>query len=776
MLQKFYKGTRYSGYVNIKLDSLRKASVLALLILVSACTPPATSITVSINPSGPQTLLIGNTLQLSAIVSNTSNTAVTWISSNNAVADVNQSGLVSAKTIGSATITARSVADTSKTASVSVGVVSAGSSISGTVSVPLAGGSLSAPFVPGELIVKFKPGVSVQSVGSLLVAGIALQQERPLSNDTFLYRTAASREQTLSALQALQTRSDIEYAQPNYLVQPQVTPNDPSFFQQWNLTKINMPQAWDIIRTPASPVTVAVIDSGVAGGHPDLAGNLVDGYNFISGERGPSPEDTDTGSNFHGTHVSGIIGAVTNNNMGIAGVAWGAAKIVPIRAISSTSGTIADIIDALRWSAGIAVSGVPANLNPASIINMSLGGPFPCSDAPALQSAINDALGKGAIITVAAGNGNPTGTPVDASTFSPAGCSGVITVGAINTSGNRASYSNYGTRIDLMAPGGEPSPSTSGILSTIKDSGGNFAYGYLAGTSQAAPHVAGVLALMKSLSPGLTAAQALSILKSTAVALTAGQCSRPSASDCGAGLIDANAALGVLNAPPPRSLTLSATPNALTLNPGGSANVTINIARTNFTGNVNLSVSGIPANVTVTPTSTSSSANSVSLSVQVGSSAAAGNYALTISGNDGGSTTANTQVTLTITQSAPKPSDTVKGAKVFFDAVISVGPPPTIQPDLSGITINQDGTSAPYVRSGLSSSVVGYRISAWKDIDGDGKQNVGDLFAWYMVNGQIATVPVGSNNINIQMQPIVSTTYTRDQMLREIEQNGRPSR
>lgn len=171
---------------------------------------------------------------------------------------------------------------------------------------------------------------------------------------------------------------------------------------------------------------------------------------------------------------------------------------------------------------------------------MSLGGPVPCSHAPALQQAINVANSRGAIIVVAAGNSN-----VEASTFSPAGCSGVVTVGATNAEGNRASYSNYGSRIDLMAPGGEPGGLQ--VVSTLASG----QYGGKAGTSMAAPHVAGVLALMKSKKPSLTAAEAISLLKETARRLSAAQCNRPSAGDCGAGLVDARAALQRLNTPPP---------------------------------------------------------------------------------------------------------------------------------------------------------------------------------------------------------------------------------
>jgi len=359
------------------------------------------------------------------------------------------------------------------------------------------------PFVEGEIIVQFKPQVSLQSLNRLSVGVVELEQVRPLSLErTFLYRANLNREDTLALLHQLQEQSDVAYAHPNYLLFAQAIPNDPEYSnQRWHYEAIRLPEAWDIEKGTSSPVTVAVIDGGVPTGHPDFAGKLLPGYDFYSDAatsgdgdgRDPNPEDTAPGTDYHGSHVTGTVAAATNNNLGVAGVSWGA-RVVPIRALSGGSGTLADVADALRWAAGLSVNGVPPNSNPAKVINMSLGGPVACTSAPALQQAINEASAKGAIIVVAAGNSN-----ADASTFSPAGCSGVVTVGATNASGSRASYSNFGSRIDLMAPGGEGGRP---VFSTLASG----AYGGKAGTSMAAPHVAGVLALMKSKNPNLTAA------------------------------------------------------------------------------------------------------------------------------------------------------------------------------------------------------------------------------------------------------------------------------
>ncbi|GIW33019.1 S8 family serine peptidase [Meiothermus sp.] len=719
-------------------------------------------------------------------MSGTSNTTVTWSSSDLAVASVNN-GVVRGMSAGVATITARSVADTSKSASVEVTVLEPPSPpppgngvISGTVSIALQTSlqsvDPSVPFVDGELIVKFKPQVSLQSLNRLSVSGIELQQVRPLGMErTYLYRANLNRADTLTLLQSLQNRSDVEYAHPNYILSAQATPNDPQYpNQRWHYEAINLPGAWEIETGASNPVTVAVIDGGVVAGHPDLAGKLLSGYDFYSNTadagdgdgRDSNPEDTSPGTDYHGNHVTGTVGAATNNNLGVAGVSWGA-KILPIRALSGGNGTLADVADALRWAAGLNVAGVTANANPARVINMSLGGPVACTNAPALQQAINEASNAGAIIVVAAGNSN-----VDASTFSPAGCSGVITVGATNAAGNRASYSNYGTRIDLMAPGGEPAGQQ--VVSTL----GSGQYGGKAGTSMAAPHVAGVLALMKSKKPALTAAEGLSILKETARPLSATQCNRPSGSECGAGLIDAQAALARLNTPPPRSLVLSASPNALTLNTGASASVTLSISRTNFSEPVALSVSGQPSGTTPSFNPASPvTGNSTTMTLPAGS--APGTYTLVVSGSasvSGQTVQAETRITLTVVQppTTPPPAQNVQGTRIYFDAVLRESPTLSLLLDFNPVVINQTGTQAPYSRNQLSTTgLLGYRISAWKDVNNNGTQDVGDLFGWYRTNGNIATVMPSASNINVVLEPVLSTTLTREKWLKQM---GYPAR
>ncbi|PBC60482.1 protease [Streptomyces sp. Tue6028] len=352
-----------------------------------------------------------------------------------------------------------------------------------------------------------------------------------------------------------QYRADpqVAYVVPDRLNKPQADPNDTEYAKQWDLFEatagMRVPGAWTT--STGSGVTVAVIDTGYVA-HSDVAANVVGGYDFISDPavsvdgdgRDSNPADpgdwyaTDecgagtgsSGSSWHGTHVAGTIAAVTGNGKGIAGIAYHA-KISPLRVLGKCGGYDSDIIDAITWASGGTVSGVPANSNVAKVINMSLGGPGACTSAT--QSAIDAAVNRGTTVVVAAGNDND-----NASKYSPASCGNVITVAATGRTGSRASYSNYGSVVDIAAPGGEMSTGTAnGILSTLNSgtkTPSTESYAYYQGTSMATPHVVGLVALMKSAAPALTPAQIETAVKANARALP-GTCS----GGCGAGLADA---------------------------------------------------------------------------------------------------------------------------------------------------------------------------------------------------------------------------------------------
>ena len=248
------------------------------------------------------------------------------------------------------------------------------------------------------------------------------------------------------------------------------------------------------------------------------------------GECGPGDPAAFEASSWHGTHVSGTIAARTNNSLGVAGVAFNA-RIVPARVLGKCGGYTSDIADAIIWTSGGTVSGVPANANPAKVLSISLGGGGACGTTT--QNAINSARSRGASVIVAAGNSN-----ANASNFTPANCSGVVTVAAVGRNGGKASYSNFGATVEVAAPGG--SGGANSVLSTLNagsTSPGADSYALYNGTSMATPHVSGVVALMLSVKPTLTPDQVTSILQSTARAFPA------TCSQCGSGIVNANAAV-----------------------------------------------------------------------------------------------------------------------------------------------------------------------------------------------------------------------------------------
>ncbi|MGW6957434.1 S8 family peptidase [Streptomyces chartreusis] len=422
-----------------------------------------------------------------------------------------------------------------------------------------------APGTPAErLIVGYKSGAAeaksnkaaeADAAAKGKEAGEDLDFKRRLGSGAALVDLGGNLSRTDVSDVVAEYRADpqVAYVVPDRLNKPLATPNDTEYSKQWDLFEttagMNVPGAWDI--ATGSGVTVAVIDTGYVT-HSDLGANIVAGYDFISDAtvgndgngRDSNPADPGDwtaanecasgdpayGSSWHGTHVAGTIAAVTNNGKGVAGIAYGA-KVSPLRVLGKCGGYDSDIIDAITWASGGTVSGVPANANVAKVINMSLGGGGACSTAT--QSAINAAVNRGTTVVVAAGNSN-----ANASGYSPASCANVISVAAADRQGNRSYYSNYGTVVDIAAPGGETnSVAANGILSTLNSGAQGPStenYDYYQGTSMAAPHVAGLAALMKSANPALTPAQIESAIKTNSRALP-GTCS----GGCGAGLADA---------------------------------------------------------------------------------------------------------------------------------------------------------------------------------------------------------------------------------------------
>ena len=430
-----------------------------------------------------------------------------------------------------------------------------------------------------RIIVKYKtrPALSVNGVTTELSArtGLKLRFKRALSSGAQVFDLPQwrNRAELNSILAALARDPNIEYVEPDVLLQTRFTPNDSRYNEQWhyfeNQGGMNLPAAWD--NATGQGVVVGVIDTGYLP-HDDLAANILPGYDMVSdtfiandgdgrdgdardpgdyvnvGECGGGWPPTDLASSWHGTHVAGTVADVTDNGMGVAGVAFGA-KVLPVRALGKCGGFVSDIADAIVWASGSPVAGVPTNPTPAQVLNLSVGGAGRCSNT--MQNAINAARQSGATVVVAAGNSS-----ADAGNESPANCNGVITVTASDRNGGLAFYSNTGSVVDIAAPGGETLNSiANGILSTLNTgitSPQADTYDFYQGTSMATPHIAGLAALLYEADPAITPDQVENIIENTA---------RPFAFNCrscGAGIADAAAAViaaqgGNPGGPPPPS-------------------------------------------------------------------------------------------------------------------------------------------------------------------------------------------------------------------------------
>jgi serine protease len=324
-----------------------------------------------------------------------------------------------------------------------------------------------------SLIVKMKPSKAGADAKSRLNRGrgLAISHARVLADGSQLITFASplSQSDAASAMQDLAADPDVAFVEPDRRAFTQAQPSDPMFVSQWNLNDpvggIAAPQAWDFTTgDPAAPV--AILDTGVLQ-HPDLAGRVVGGYDFMIDPRfsndgdGRDPDPSDPGdfvtqaeattpgsalfgcriqnSTWHGTMVAGTLGAAVNNGSGVSGVNW-RNPILNVRVLGKCGGALSDIADGIRWAAGLPVPGVPANPTPARVINLSLAGTGACGAI--LQSAVTDAIANGAVVVAAAGNDSD-----DVANHWPANCNGVVAVAATSKDGSRAYYSNYGSRM-----------------------------------------------------------------------------------------------------------------------------------------------------------------------------------------------------------------------------------------------------------------------------------------------------------------------------------------
>lgn len=348
----------------------------------------------------------------------------------------------------------------------------------------------------GELLVKLREGQPLTDIADLRASHDYDILER-ISPYSPVYRIRFDDESDMmSAWKDFRDDSRIMVVEPNYMAYPAVAPDDPDYSKKHEFPKIDAELAWDL-ETGSEDVWVAVIDTGVDRDHPDLADNVVPGMDFIlggDGLGGETPGDGIDNNNDgivdqnvgHGTHVAGIIAEQAFNNEGACGIAYNA-SILPLRIFPTngdTGATFSSIIEAVNYAV------TRANVR---VISMSIGTTY---ESSLLQDAIDYAWNSGIVLVAAAANAN-TNTP-----YFPAAHDNVVAVAAINKYGIKASFSNYGSWIDISAYG-------TGIYSTFY----NDQYAYMSGTSMATPLVSGCFALLFAYNPNLTNEQAVDILK-----------------------------------------------------------------------------------------------------------------------------------------------------------------------------------------------------------------------------------------------------------------------
>jgi thermitase len=311
-------------------------------------------------------------------------------------------------------------------------------------------------FSSQQILVKFKPDVTLPEVAEIhRQLGGQVKETIP---DIGVQVVTVPKGQEKAKAKAYSANAKVAYAEPDFVAQAMGNPDDSGFVNQWDMAKIQTPEAWDV--TTGSPtITIAILDTGVDLDHPDLANKIISNIKF-------SNSATTDDVYGHGTHVAGIAAAMTNNGIGVAGLGY-SCSIVNVKVLDDNGmGAYSWIVSGIIWAAD----------NGADIINLSLGAPYASS---ALEDAVNYAWGKGVVIVAAAGNNGDT-TPMY-----PAYYTNCIAVAATDANDARASWSNYGDWVDVAAPGVS-------IYSTLKDN----SYGYLSGTSMASPHIAGLAALV----------------------------------------------------------------------------------------------------------------------------------------------------------------------------------------------------------------------------------------------------------------------------------------
>ncbi|QRG69615.1 S8 family peptidase [Brevibacillus choshinensis] len=334
-------------------------------------------------------------------------------------------------------------------------------------------------YVEHEVVVRFHPRPDQKTIDKMVSS-----LDAKIKRDFGKFMIIKSRSLTTKQLmKKFAEHPDSVYAEPNFLLLPNRKPNDPYYTEyQWNLPLIGMEQSWDVSEG-SSDVIVAVVDTGVDMNHPEFKGKLVEGYNVLDDSNKPQDD------NGHGTHVSGIIAAKTNNKNGIAGMTW-KSKLMPVKAIGADgSGSAVDIAQGIYW----------ATDNGADVINLSVGN---YTSSAALKEACKYAYDNNVVLVAASGN-----DASDQPSF-PAAYDEVLSVAAVDHNKERADFSNFGDYVDVAAPGVD-------IPSTYISSD----YASLSGTSMACPHVAALAALVRSVHPDMKSHDVMEIIRKSALDL-----------------------------------------------------------------------------------------------------------------------------------------------------------------------------------------------------------------------------------------------------------------
>ncbi|MBM3270922.1 MAG: S8 family serine peptidase [Candidatus Sericytochromatia bacterium] len=322
-----------------------------------------------------------------------------------------------------------------------------------------------------RVIVRYKAGreMRMQALGGAW---------RDLTLPRTAVRTLDAGADLAAEVDRLQADPDVEYAEPDWPMTAFLTPDDPQASGQWAIGKLQLPAAWDVTRGTRD-IKVAIVDSGIDARHPDLAGQVVGGRDFANNDGDPHDDQG------HGTHVAGIVAALTDNGVGVAGTAGGASLLAVKVLGANGEGYTSAIAEGVQYAVA----------QGAKVVNMSLGAP---QRSTTLDAAIAAAINAGVVVVAAAGNDGTT-TP-----NYPGASPGVVAVGSSDSGDNRSTFSNHGAWVHVAAPG-------SAILSTFPGS----RYQTMNGTSMAAPYVAGVAALVRSAHPDWSVAQVKAALTTT---------------------------------------------------------------------------------------------------------------------------------------------------------------------------------------------------------------------------------------------------------------------